>query len=188
VDRMIGELVHHMEQQGAWDDALVVVTSDHGVAISPPHFTRSITDATRDEVLRVPLFVKTPGQVRGEARDDPASTIDVLPTIVDALDIETEWAFDGHSLLDGSPPLADRTLESDLESAFAVVDRQESRFPPGGGWVELASIGPWGELVGTPVAELRVGDPSDLTWSLDHREALAGQAAVPRARPVLMTG
>src|SRR5690606_1336292 len=74
VDRMIGELVHHREQQGAWDDALVVVTSDHGVAISPPHFTRSITDATRDEVLRVPLFVKTPGQVRGETRDDPAST------------------------------------------------------------------------------------------------------------------
>ena len=84
--------------------ATVVVTSDHGIDITPPGFTRTESADNLDELFRIPLFIKAPGQTQGELRDDPASTVDVLPSLVDLLDIETDWSFDGHSLFDGSAP------------------------------------------------------------------------------------
>lgn len=191
VDRIIGEFMRHMERQGAWDDAMIVVTSDHGVEISPPGFTRLLDETTRDEVLRIPLFVKAPGQTTGVVQDDPASTVDVAPTIVDLLDIETDWEFDGRSLLDGSGPRRGLKIDTSLDKAFEVAERQQARFPRGDGWAALASIGTWGDLVGTEVADLRIGEPSALRWTLDHRDTLAAPADAgdgPRPLPILMTG
>src|SRR5690606_11783538 len=91
VDGLVGELMDHLKAAGAWEDSLVVVTSDHGVDLTPPGLSRGRTDDTVDEILRVPLFVKAPGQTAGEVRDERASTLDVLPSVVDLLDIETDW-------------------------------------------------------------------------------------------------
>ena len=80
-----------------------MVTSDHGSNLTPPDLGRMrITDANREEAYRVPLFIKAPGQTVGEVRDDSAQVIDVVPSIVDLLDAEVDWEFDGHSLFDGS--------------------------------------------------------------------------------------
>ena len=61
-----------------------------------------VTEENGEEVFRVPLFVKAPGQSTGETRDDSAQNIDVLPSIVDLLGAEVDWEFDGHSLFDDS--------------------------------------------------------------------------------------
>ena len=82
---------------------MIVVTSDHGTNFTPPDIGRMpVTDHNREEVYRIPLFIKAPGQTTGEVRDESAQTIDVLPSIVDLLDAEVDWKFDGHSLFDGS--------------------------------------------------------------------------------------
>src|SRR5690606_13160176 len=78
VDRLIGETIDHLVSVGAWDDALVVVTSDHGIDATYPGFIRQEAGDNLDELYRIPLFVKAPGQTEGEVRDDPASTVDVL--------------------------------------------------------------------------------------------------------------
>ena len=36
VDRMVGHLVGRLKALGAWEEATVVITSDHGVDITPP--------------------------------------------------------------------------------------------------------------------------------------------------------
>ena len=132
VDGMIGHLIAHLKDTGAWDDGTVVVTSDHGVDITPPGFTRTPSKDNIDELFRIPLFIKAPGQTAGEVRDDPASTVDVLPSVVDLLGIDADWTFEGHSLFDGTEPKIDRLVTSDVQAAFEVAGRQAALFPRGG--------------------------------------------------------
>jgi hypothetical protein len=173
VDGMIGHLLAHLKDTGAWDDATVVVTSDHGVDITPPGFTRKPSDDNLDELFRIPLFIKAPGQTAGQVRDDSASTVDVLPSLVDLLGVEADWTFDGHSLFDGSEPKIDRLLTSDVRAAFRVAERQAAQFPRGEGWDDLAAVGEGEDLVGRAVADYRVGEPSELAVRFDRRDLLA---------------
>ena len=173
VDEMIGHLIAHLKDTGAWDDATVVVTSDHGVDITPPGFTRTPSADNVDELFRIPLFIKAPGQTEGEVNDDPASTVDVLPSVVDLLGIEADWSFEGHSLFDGSEPKIDRLMTSDVQAAFEVAARQAALFPRGEGWDDLAAVGEGEDLVGRPVSDYQVGAPSELALRFDRRDLLA---------------
>ncbi len=174
VDRMVGYMTEHLKNTGAWDDATVVVTSDHGIDLTPPGaFTRNASADNLDELYRIPLFIKAPGQTQGEVRDEPASTVDVLPSLVDLLGIEADWSFEGHSLFDGSEPKIDRLVKSDVRAAFDVAAQQAAAFPRGEGWEDLAAVGEGADLVGRAVADYEVGAPSDLAVSFDRRDLLA---------------
>jgi Sulfatase len=197
LDQAIGEVVDHLKRVGAWESGTVVLTSDHGMTTSAPDRPgqaaragsgRELTDETQDDLLRIPLFIKAPGQTEGEVRDDPASTIDVLPSLVDLLDIEVDWTFDGHSLFDGSVPSVDRLLTSEIEDLYDHVARQQEAFPHGEDWIAMAAIGVHGDLVGTTVSDHSVGRSSELSWSLDHRDALDDPSSTNGNVPVLMTG
>ena len=105
-----------------WADTLLVVTSDHGTNLTPPDIGRmKVTDANREEVYRVPLFIKVPGQVEGEIRDDSVQNLDVLPSIVDLLGAEVDWEFDGHSLYDGSTAHTAPKVSTDVDAAIAIA-------------------------------------------------------------------
>ena len=66
-DALLGRMLDRLRASGHYDDALIVVTSDHGWREDPdPSFTR---DPRR--VHRVPLVVKWPGQTGGHVVDAP---------------------------------------------------------------------------------------------------------------------
>ena len=93
VDRLIGVLLDELEAQGLYDDALVVVTADHGISFEPGGPIRAIEGQALDEhstpdILWVPFFVKEPGQTEGDVSDANVLSIDVLPTIADVLDVD----------------------------------------------------------------------------------------------------
>lgn len=171
-DAELGRLIDHLEETGAWDDALLVVTADHGIDTTPPGYGRTPDGDNLDELLRIPLFVKAPGQSAGAVRDEPASTVDVLPSIVDLLGIETDWRFDGHSLFDGSAPRLERTLTTGFDAAVAVAAGRAEQLAGGDGWDALAGVGPARGLVGSSVADHEIGAPSPLTWTVDRRDLL----------------
>jgi hypothetical protein len=188
VDALLGEMIDHLEAVGAWDDALVVVTSDHGIDMSAPGFTR-LEDATNtDELFRVPLFVKAPGQTEAVVDDAPASTVDILPSIIDLLDIETDWEMEGHSLFDGSEPSIDRHVQSGVEAPMLLAAAHEAQFVRGDDWVALAAVGEGEDLVGTPVAGHRTGAASGLTWTLDHEAVLDDLSLAHDRVPYVMEG
>jgi hypothetical protein len=189
VDQLIGETVAHLQRTGAWDTGTFVLVSDHGVDITPPNFDREITEETADGVLRVPLFIKAPGQRTGEVRDDPASTLDVLPSLIDLLDIDADWEMDGHSLFDGSEPTHDRALgDRTFDDVLAYIARQRQFATDGDDWTSVVAIGDHADLVGSRVDVYDVGRPSALSWRYDHADALADPAAAGGGAPVLMTG
>ena len=47
--------------------------------------------------------------------------IDVLPSIVDLLDADVDWEFDGHSLFDGSTAHTAPRVSTDVDAAFEIA-------------------------------------------------------------------
>ena len=111
VDHLIGTLVSRLRQQEVYDKALVIITSDHGASYRngrsrrQPQMQRNIAD-----ILRVPLFVKLPGQRRGEVVNRIAETVDILPTILDVVRAKAPPPLDGRSLIQSQAPHATRTF------------------------------------------------------------------------------
>jgi hypothetical protein len=186
-DAAVGELIRHLKQQGVWDDALVVVTSDHGTSLLPPDFGRKETDANREELLRIPLFIKAPGQTRGEVRDDVAQTIDVLPSIVDLLDAKVNWRFDGHSLYDGSRRHTEPKVSTSVRPALAVAQRHARDFG-GLDWHGLAATGIGRDMVGRPIDRFAVGAPSALRWRADEQKLFSSLPAPGGRMPYMLVG
>lgn len=187
-DVAVGRLIDHLQRVGAWRDALVVVTSDHGNGLLPPDFGRKLTDENREELLRIPLFIKAPGQQAGEVRDDVAQTIDILPSVIDLLGASTDWTFDGHSLFDGSQPDTDPDVDESLQPALDIAARHAADFVGVDDWIGLAAVGENGDLVGTPVADMAVSSPSELRWSLTDADLLDDLPTPDGQVPYLLTG
>ena len=187
-DVALGQLLDHLEDEDLWDRTTLLVVADHGTGTVWPDVKREHTPRNEDEVFRVPMFLKLAGQERGEVVDDTASTIDALPTLMDALDIETQWEMDGHSLLDGSRPTTPPIVGPEIDGLFDVVGRHARDFPRGWDWPALAAVGEHGALVGTPVADLALGEPSALTWAAEQERSFASLPTARGEEPYLLTG
>lgn len=85
VDTHIGRVIDDLKSAGLYDDTLIVITSDHGDGFLEHGFISHST-TPYDEVSRVPLIVKLPGQgAAGRVVDEQVRLIDILPTVLEAL-------------------------------------------------------------------------------------------------------
>ncbi|NLU79677.1 sulfatase-like hydrolase/transferase [Micromonospora sp. HNM0581] len=141
-DRLIGETMRTLRDSGLWDEALVVVTADHGVSFTKGAQGRG-EDAIRaaaDEVAWVPLFVKTPGQRGGRIDDRNWEHVDLLPTVADEAAIRLPWRVDGRS--------ARQTPRADAGKVF--YDRPSQPMSISGGVPAAPQVAPH-RLVGATV-------------------------------------
>jgi hypothetical protein len=107
-DHQLGKLIAHLKKIGIYDEALVVVTADHGVAFRLNAFDRRLVNEQNiEELAPVPLFIKEPGQAAGKVDDSIVETTDILPTIAQMLDLELPAETDGEPAL--SPAVRKRT-------------------------------------------------------------------------------
>jgi hypothetical protein len=190
VDALLDEALEQLMSLPNWDDTLLVVTSDHGISLTPPDVDRRhVTEANRAEVYRVPLFIKAPGQTTGEIRDDSAQTIDIVPSIVDLLDVEVgdDWVFDGHSLYDGSAFNVAPLVSTDVAEVLALAQRRSEQFA-GDDWIGLAAVGENGDLVGQNVSDLAVGTASTYSATLRDEALLADLPTDEGSMPYVLTG
>jgi Sulfatase len=105
-DRLIGQVVQRLKAQGMWDEALVVLTADHGVGWTPGEKPRSLMVRNTPDLMWVPLFVKAPGQDEGRVDDRNVEQVDLLPTVADLLGVRVPWKMDG--LSQAGPPARQR--------------------------------------------------------------------------------
>ncbi len=84
LDEELGRLFDRLARDGLWDDALVVVTSDHGEFLGEHHLVEHSKDVYQ-EVLAVPLIVKAPRQREGWVSDQAITSVDVPRLIVSQL-------------------------------------------------------------------------------------------------------
>ncbi len=107
VDTAVGKLMEHLKSNGLYDQSLIIITADHGKSFRPGQRTRSLGATINDnasDLLQVPLFVKLPGQKEGRRSDRNVVSVDIMPTIAEALGAELPWAMDGSSMISASYP------------------------------------------------------------------------------------
>ncbi|MBI4161911.1 MAG: sulfatase [Acidobacteria bacterium] len=110
LDVELGSSLSTLRERGLLDGTVVVITSDHGEALGEEgQFGHG--NGLPAGVVRIPLLLWYPGVL--EPRVDPrwASLVDVLPTLLDLLDLDHEpagYRFEGRSLL--SPHPSDETV------------------------------------------------------------------------------
>jgi arylsulfatase A-like enzyme len=98
-DEHFQRFLREFDKLGIADKSLLVITSDHGTEFyEHRRFDHGFT--LYDEQLRVPLIIQLPGQRSGKLLPDRVSSIDVMPTILDLLDVpEGRQQVRGHSLV-----------------------------------------------------------------------------------------
>jgi hypothetical protein len=183
-DTLLGEIVAKLRAIGAYDDSLVVLTADHGVAFRPDDSFRGVSADNYPEIMWTPLFVKAPGQQQGEVDDRPLRTVDVLPTIADHLDAEIPWEVDGRSALgrpqpDGprevfewylnvlKPPEGEQYITVDGPKGFAAAMAGRASDQTGDPRLRLYRLGRYGDLIGRRTSELAVGAPGPAATVVD---------------------
>ncbi|REK59459.1 MAG: phosphoglycerol transferase [Thermobacillus sp.] len=109
-DAALGEFVDRLKASGLWDDSIVVIYGDHDNSIAEwPQYEqflgRPLKPAERLLLMReVPLILHLPdGAMGGEVRSEPGGQLDIAPTILHLLGMDT-----GSRVMAGLPLLADR--------------------------------------------------------------------------------
>lgn len=158
-DHVLGEVIAALEARGAYDEALMIVVADHGIAISPGvEHQRAITASTVGSVAAVPLFVKRPHDGGGHIDDRRALTIDILPTIAQVIGASLPSAVEGVSLFAPPPdrvstttygPEGQATYGVSGDEKLVVANQIEAWFPDGDPWALRPSGAP--DLVGVSV-------------------------------------
>jgi arylsulfatase A-like enzyme len=98
-DHYVGRLFETLEELGYWDEALVVVVSDHGETLDerPAFFDHGAR--VYEEQIRVPLLLRLPGNRRAGTRvAAPVHHVDLTPTILDLLGRDALPVASGRSL------------------------------------------------------------------------------------------
>jgi len=130
IDDQLGRLFRFMEEQGLFDNTLIVFTSDHGDYLGDHWLGEK--DLFHEPSVKVPLIVYDPSRradaARGTACDALVETIDLIPTFLEAVGAdpaEQSHRLEGRSLvplLDGAaPPSWRRFAISEYDYALLPV-------------------------------------------------------------------
>ena len=180
VDTLLGRLVTRLREVGIYDDALVVITADHGASLQPGLSFRRPDESSFVDIAAVPLLVKRPGQRRGEVVDVNVEVIDIVPTLAAELGAALPWAADGANALDPAyVPRPTKVLFFDgagkrMEAAgdlrAALIESAARKFE----WLEAGDPqstptpdGRYGDLVGRAADPLRATRQSEIEVVVD---------------------
>ncbi|MCB1276377.1 sulfatase-like hydrolase/transferase [Prosthecobacter sp.] len=109
VDEGVGELRRALEESGQLDNTLIIYTSDQGFAWGEHGFAWKV--GPYDACLRMPLLFRLPGPIaKGGVCKQPATIVDVIPTLLGFAQVPLPWEMHGHDL---RPLLRDPSSGSD---------------------------------------------------------------------------
>ncbi len=100
VDHYLGKLLDHLENTGQYDNTLIVLTADHGELLGDRWLFGK--GGFFDSAYHIPLIVRDPSQpenVRGRTLSSFTESVDVMPTMLDALGLPIPRQCDGRSLM-----------------------------------------------------------------------------------------
>ena len=139
-DAEVGRVLDALRKSPAADRTVVVIASDHGESLGEHDYYFDHGEDLFDPCLRIPLVVSVPGGRRGLRVPALATTLDIVPTILDAAKVSYPPELSGKSLLPallgGSPPASsrlfaqnDRGLVGAFDARFKLVATPSAQGP-----------------------------------------------------------
>ena len=97
LDSQLKNLFEFLDRLGLLENNYLMITADHGeefldhggVLHGKTHY---------QEIIRIPLIISGPGIPKGLRIQTPASLVDIMPTVMDILSVNTQVKFDGYNL------------------------------------------------------------------------------------------
>jgi arylsulfatase A-like enzyme len=173
VDSQVGRLLDALSERGILDRAVLVIVSDHGETLWEHGDFYNHGLALYETTVRVPLLIRLPDRRHaGTAIETPVSTVDILPTLLELLDLPAPGNLEGISLVGELEGKAGRNQRPLFSGATQPTHR---RFHPEGlNWrndLKARSVrdGRW-KLVETPYLGHR--ELYDLETDLGERRNL----------------
>ncbi|QXD26164.1 sulfatase-like hydrolase/transferase [Opitutia bacterium ISCC 51] len=120
LDKGVGSVVNKLKDEGIWDNTLLFFLTDNGGAgamEADNGILRGFKQQVYEGGIRTPWIVSWPKQFKGGRKiDTPVISFDILPTVMDALDLSPPEAkhFDGKSIL----PLIESKTKSHHDVLF----------------------------------------------------------------------
>ncbi len=111
VDQEFGRVLDALRADGRYDRTAIAVVADHGEGMEDG-FRKHGWGAHRilyQEQIHVPLILRIPGASSGKTVERLVSAVDILPTVLDYLDVAPEGELGGRSLrplMEGDPDAA----------------------------------------------------------------------------------
>ncbi|NJD98904.1 hypothetical protein E3E26_03735 [Thermococcus sp. LS1] len=115
VDYTLEQFYAFLEDQGLTDNTILIITADHGeefwdhAEVEAKYFydIRGYAGighghSVFNELIQVPLIMTGPGVPRREEKDRLVSGVDIVPTLLELLDIQHSILFDGTSIFNAS--------------------------------------------------------------------------------------
>ncbi|MDP9494565.1 MAG: sulfatase-like hydrolase/transferase [Actinomycetota bacterium] len=200
-DTILGQVMDRMKEELIYDEALLVVVGDHGIAISPGvEHQRIVTPDTVGAIAAVPMFIKYPSRFTavepGTIDDIRAETVDLLPTVADVVGVTVPWDVDGFSMLD--PGRASRAESAmlgkqgevrfgvDGAEKLATAAEKETWFSMGDPW-SLTPAG-WEAWPGRSIAGLAALDAPEVTITVNQQGSLDALSDELEVLPVFLSG
>ena len=115
VDDAVKMIVEELEANNLLEKTLIIFTSDNGGLLGPTDNSplRSGKGYAYEGGIRVPFIVKWPGRVpAGTTSDEPVMSIDLLPTIAEAVGVDLpDRTIDGRSLVNHMTSSGKKSLD-----------------------------------------------------------------------------
>lgn len=114
-DEGLGQVVEALDRLGWSDRTAVIVVGDHGEGLmSHGHLLHGLH--LYEEAVRVPFVIRLPGERNpGRVVREPVEVIDLAPTVMDLVAVESGWPHQGRSL---APALEGGTALDPERSVF----------------------------------------------------------------------
>jgi len=98
LDAEIGKLFDRLRASGAFENTLIIVTSDHGEAFGEHNLIGHTVTSVFQNGAHIPLLVKFPRQRDGQRSSAMVSHVDLLPTVLDITGYPPTSGLQGRSL------------------------------------------------------------------------------------------
>jgi arylsulfatase A-like enzyme len=130
-DAAIGKLIRQLKLRGLYDGTVMAVTADHGESLGA-HGENTHGIFIYDETIQVPLLIKLPVQLSrpaaaGKLVENRVELVDILPTLLQEVQIEIPKEVQGKSLLPLMKP--DASAGDPLVQEWRDVAYAESDYP-----------------------------------------------------------
>jgi arylsulfatase A-like enzyme len=137
VDEQVGRVLDALRASGQAERTLVLLTSDHGESLGEHDYYFDHGENLFDPNLRIPLLIAYPGSAGGTRTRALASTLDLVPTVLDAVKLPYPPGLAGQSLLAlahaGTAPERARLFAQNERHLSAAFDaRHKLVATPGG--------------------------------------------------------
>ena len=95
---VIGPLLKKLKELDLYDNSIIIICADHGDEFGE-HGYMGHGQTLYDEVTHVPLIIRIPGIQGGRKVTELSETVDIMPTLLDFLEIPTPYFTQGKSLM-----------------------------------------------------------------------------------------